>query len=160
MLERRWGEGRGVANTRVQTEVEDWLRTNWFPKQYGQRFHRERLKLRSGGVFDFDAVSDDGKIVASVSTSAGKTASGKYGVGKMMKIRSDIYFLLLVDAQRKVVVFTERDMLDQFKREVDGGRVPSEIEFAFAEIPVELRQRLEQSREKASKEVTPSPRTT
>jgi len=38
---------------------------------------------RSGGVFDFDAVSDDGKIVASISTSGSKTATGKYAVGKM-----------------------------------------------------------------------------
>ncbi len=148
-----------MADTRVQTEVEDWLRANWFPKEYGQRFRRERLKLRSGGVFDFDAVSDDGKIVASISTGGSKTASGKYAVGKMMKIRSDLYFLLLIEAERKVVVFTEQDMVDQFKQEVEGGRVPSEIEFAFAEIPDELRRRLEKAREKASKEVTPSPRT-
>jgi hypothetical protein len=107
-------------------------------------------------VFDFDAVSDDGKIVASISTSASKTVSGKYGAGKTMKIRSDLYFLLLVEAERKVVIFTEQDMMDHFKQEVEGGRVPSEIEFVFAEIPDDLRRRLEKAREKASKEVTPS----
>jgi len=68
-----------------------------------------------------------------------------------MKIRSDLYFLLLIDAEGKVGVFSERDMLDQFKREVEGGRVPSEIEFAFAEIPAELRRRLEKAREKEAR---------
>ncbi len=145
-----------MADTRVQTEVEDWLRANWFRTQYGQRFRRERLKLRSGGVFDFDAVSDDNTIVASISTSAGKTASGKAGVGKIMKIRSDLYFLLLIEAQRKIVVFTQQDMFDVFKQEVKAGRVPSEIEFAFARIPAELRTKLEEARAIASKEVTPT----
>ena len=47
-----------MADTRVQLEVEDWVRRNWMPEQYGIRFSRERLRLRSGGVFDFDAVSE------------------------------------------------------------------------------------------------------
>lgn len=52
-----------MADTRVQLDVEDWLRRNWMPTQYGTSFFRERLRLRSGGVFDFDAVSADHSIV-------------------------------------------------------------------------------------------------
>ena len=70
-----------MADTRVQLEVEDWVRENWMKEKYGQQFHRKRVKLVSGGVFDFDAVSEDKTIGACISTSGAnlywKTCSGK-----------------------------------------------------------------------------------
>jgi hypothetical protein len=39
-------------------------------------------------IFDFDAVSYDKSIAACISTSGGKTSSGKAAVGKLLKIRS------------------------------------------------------------------------
>jgi hypothetical protein len=51
------------------------------------------------------------------------TASNKVAVGKMPKIRSDMYFLLLAEAERRVVVLTEQSMYDQCLKEVAGGRV-------------------------------------
>jgi hypothetical protein len=102
-----------MADTRVQLEVEDWVRRNWMGPQYGTSFSRERLRLRSGGVFDFDAVSLDQSIVATISTSGSKTAGGKYAVGKMLKLRSDMLFLTMVNAKRRIMVLTERDMCDQ-----------------------------------------------
>ena len=93
-----------MAQTGVQLEVEDWVRREWLPREFGQKFSRERLKLTSGGVFDFDAVSADGKIVASISTSAAHTARGKLGVGKLAKIRADMLFLLMATfAQERTV---------------------------------------------------------
>ena len=56
----------------------------------GMRFSRERLLLRSGGVFDFDAVSEDHSVVATISTSGYRTSRGKHAVGKILKLRSDI----------------------------------------------------------------------
>ena len=43
-----------MADTRVQLEVQDWVRQEWMPTKYGMNFYRERLKIRSGGVFNFD----------------------------------------------------------------------------------------------------------
>lgn len=88
-----------MADTRVQLEVEDWVRREWMPRQFGQRFSRERVSLSPGGVFDFDAVGEDGRVVATISTSGAKTSGGKNAVGKMLKVRSDIYFLLLAKAE-------------------------------------------------------------
>ncbi len=51
-------------------------------------------------------------------------------------------FLILVDAERRVIVLTEKDMFDQCNKEVSGGRVPKEIEFVWAQIPAELDTRL------------------
>ena len=144
-----------MADTRVQLEVEDWVRANWMRETYGQKFARERVKLRSGGYFDFDAVSGDDTIVASISTSASITSGGKNGVGKMMKIRSDMLFLSMIEAKRRIIVLTEKDMFDKCILETNGGRVPPEIEFALAVIPDDLREKLKKARDLSSKEVSP-----
>ncbi len=77
-----------MADTRVQIEVEGWVRENWMRSQYGKEFHSGRLQLVAGGVFNFDAVSTDESIVASISTSGGKTRAGKLAVGKLMKLEA------------------------------------------------------------------------
>jgi hypothetical protein len=141
-----------MADTRIQIEVEDWVRRNWMPAHFGKKFFRERLKVRSGGVFDFDAVSEDCSIVGTISTSGSKTSGMKNAVGKILKLRSDMLFLTMVEAERRVIVLTEQDMFDQCKKESAGGRVPPEIEFVCAEIPDELRARLIAARLKASGE--------
>jgi hypothetical protein len=40
-------------------------------------------------------------------------------------------FLTMVEAKRRVVLLTEKDMFEQCLKEKAGGRVPPEIEFAF-----------------------------
>ena len=144
-----------MASTHVQLEVEDWVRREWLLDHYGVRFSRERVSLSPGGVFDFDAVSDDGEIVATISTSSSHTSSGKLGVGKMMKIRSDAFFLLLAGAATKALVFTEEDMFEQWMAERTKGRIPSSIELLWARIPKELNDKLVAARGIASKEVRP-----
>src|SRR5437762_504589 len=118
-----------MADTRIQLEVEDWVRRNWMADQFGTRFSRERVPLRSGGVFDFDAVSHDHSIVATISTSGSMTAGGNNASGKILKLRSDMLFLTMVKGERRVMVLTERDMCDRCEKEAAGGRVPPEIEF-------------------------------
>jgi hypothetical protein len=150
-----------MADTRVQTEVEDWVRDQWMPKEYAQRFRRQRVRLvnlSSGGVFDFDAVSDDSKIVACISTSGARTAGGNLAVGKLMKLRSDMLFLLMAEGDRKILLLTEQDMLEVCQKETIAGRLPTVIEIIHAQIPAELDARLRASRELASKEVRPTPR--
>src|SRR5712692_4266697 len=106
-----------MADTRCQIECEDWIRRKWMPEFFGQPFYRERMPLNSGGVFDFDAVSADKTIVASISTSGSRTARGKNATGKMMKLRSDMLYLLLSEAPKKVMVLCEEDMYQRCKLE-------------------------------------------
>lgn len=144
-----------MADTRVQVEVEDWVRDIWMREKYGVRFYRNRLPLTCGGVFDFDAVSEDHKIAACISTSGGKTARGKLAVGKLLKLRSDILFLLLAkEPKTRLIVLTEFDMFDQCLKEKKGGRVPPEIDFVVSELPTDLKGKLTAAREVASKEVS------
>ena len=142
-----------MADTSAQLKVEDWVRREWMQARYGHQFFRKRVPLTSGGVFDCDAVSADGDIVAVISTSGSKTATGGPGSGKMHKIRSDMYFLLLAKARRSLVLLTESDMYARWVKEVHTGRVPTCIEFVHVEIPEPLNAELQESRRKASREM-------
>ena len=144
-----------MADTSAQSMVEDWVRREWMRAQYGQPCSRKPVRLTSGGFFNFDAVGADHTIVAVISTSGYRTASGRSGSGKMHKIRSDIYFLLLTEVERKLVLLTEEDMYAQWEKEVEKGRVPNSVEFVRVEIPEALNRRLRDSRRTASDEVTP-----
>jgi len=145
-----------MADTRTQVEVEDWIRREWLPVQFSQQFFRERMPLSSGGVFDYDAVSSDRKIIVSISTSGSMTSGGKQGVGKLQKIRADMFFMLLTpNVERKIIVFTEKDMFEKCKNETVAGRAPKEIEFLYVQIPDALQLKLIESRKKAAREVKP-----
>lgn len=144
-----------MADTRVQRAVATWIRENWLPKREGQSFDRTRVKLKAGGEYLFDAVSEDGLTVVSVATSRGPTATGKHGSGKLNKLRSDVLFLLMAQAPKKLLCLTERDMFDVCQKEFAAGRLPKEVEILLATIPPDLDALLKAAREAASKEVLP-----
>lgn len=143
-----------MADSTTRREVEDWLRSDWFPERYGQGFERRRVRLSTGGEYQFSAVSEDEQIIAVVSTSAATTSSGNLGVGKLQKIRADMLFLMLLDRDaHRVIVLTEQSMYDQMMKEKDAGRVPQCIEFLLAGIPAELRRKLTAAQRSASAEI-------
>ena len=145
-----------LADTRIQLEAEDWVRREWLPEQYGQKFRRERLRLNSGGVFDFDAVSTDDSIVVSISTSSASTSGGKGGAGKLQKLRADMLFLNMAEAQKRIIALTERDMYELCEKEKRDGRVPLNIDFVYAKLPENLAIRLMEAKKFASSEVSPT----
>jgi len=144
-----------MADSRIQLEIEKWVRTYWLPEKYAQEFTPRSLTLSPGGKFDFDAVSSDGSIVGNISTSSALTARNKPGVAKMQKLRADMLFLLMVEAKTRLIILTERDMYDRCLREKEAGRIPQEIKFIHVEIPDDLKRRLTESKLIASQEVTP-----
>lgn len=144
-----------MANSHYQLEVEKHLRTYYLSEYFHQGFRVAKLPLSSGGIFEFDAVSDDGEIVVCISTSTGKTLRGKFAAGKVQKIRADMLFLLMAQARQRIILFTEADMYQIFLSERDKGRVPQEIEFLHAEIPAEIAEKLKAARQLASDEVSP-----
>lgn len=145
-----------MADTTCQRECAAWIRENWLPARFGQTFTEQSVHLTTGGQYKFDAVSADGRVVASISTSRAATSSGKHGVGKMMKLRSDMLFHVLADTEHKLMVFTEACMLDACVREQENGRTPADIEFIRAELPPELSEKLAHARDASSREVRPS----
>jgi hypothetical protein len=152
-----WSLSKGIsmADTRIQLMVENWVRQNWLPGKFIQSFSPKRIQLSAGGYFVFDAVSEDGSIVANISTSSGVTSGGKIPSGKVHKLRADMLFLLMVKADHRLIVLTEKGMYDLCIKERANGRVPLEIEFALAELPEMLRKSLREARAIASIEVSP-----
>jgi hypothetical protein len=144
-----------MADTRCQLECEDWVRQDWMPQRFGQKFHRDRVRLTSGGVFDFDAVSADGATIATISTSSAQTSGAKRGSGKLMKLRSDMLFLVLASPKRAIMIFTERDMFELCEKEKESGRAPRNIEFHHAPLPSDLAAKLLVAKRASSDEVSP-----
>ena len=142
-----------MSNTAVQREAEEWIRVEDLPSRYGQRFQKVCLQLRSGGTFEFDAVSADRQTVCVISTSQLATSGNPHGTGKVAKVYKDLFFLLLVDTPRRLAIFTEPCLAGFFQREKQRGRVPSEIDVVCIGIPDEMAGRLRISRETASTEV-------
>lgn len=144
-----------MADSSFQRQVEQWVRDHCLAERYSQRFSREKVRLSSGGEYSFDAVSADRQIVATISTSGSRTASGKMGAAKLHKIRADLYFLLLAPAARRVVVLTEADMMQLCEKERADGRIPQGVELLHAVLPRQLVDALKAARKIASRETTP-----
>lgn len=144
-----------MADTTTQREIEDWIRREWLSGKFHQRFSKDTVRLTSGGMFEFDAVSVDESIVACISTSGLTTSGGKPGAGKKYKIRSDLFFLLLTqNSKQRLMVFTEQDMYEFWLKEQENGRVPRSIQFLIAAIPMELREELSRAKAKSAEEVS------
>jgi hypothetical protein len=143
-----------MADTRVQRSIERWVRDTWLRRKYRQPFSAGSVRLASGGTFGFDAVSDDRRIVACISTSSARTASDKQGAGKIHKIRSDMLFLLLARAKRRLALFTERDMATFWRREQMNGRLPRQIEVMLVPLRGVMRMVLRKAQRRSSREVS------
>lgn len=147
-----------MADSSIQVKVEEWVRDQWMPMQFGAHFARQPVSLVTGGEINIDAVGQGGKFLATISTSSYKTSSGKQGSGKLHKFRSDVLFLHLADAQKKVMLFTEADMFEKCQKEYREGRVPKDIAIMYVELPIELAEELREARGKAASEGDYSPR--
>ena len=146
-----------MADSVSHREAEIWIREHGLPAKMGGRFSKKRLELRSGGRFEFDAVSDDNNLVISIATNGGVTSGGKKATPKLHKIRSDALFLLLVETERRMIVLSGRLMFDLVQKEVDAGRFPFEVETLLIELPIEIEQSLISARKTAAEEVTRFP---
>lgn len=74
-------------------------------------------------------------------------------MGKLMKLRSDMLFLVLAAPEKALVVLTEQDMHQLCLKEKAGGRVPQNIEFVHAPLPDDLALKLLAARKVSSDEM-------
>jgi hypothetical protein len=147
-----------MADTSIQHEAEYWVVTQGLPALFpGLTFAGRRMKLAWGGVFAFDAVSQDESIVVAISTSAARTASGKLATAKFQKLKTDALYLLHLEAPvRHLMVFTEQSMHEYFKVATAAGRFPPGIELLHIPLPADLQARVLAAREVASRETSPT----
>lgn len=144
-----------MANTKAQVMAEHWVVEEYLPKQFNQRFEGKLIPLLWGGKFRYDAVSEDGTIIANISTSGAKTANGKQSIGKYHKIKSDTLYLIHANgATKRLLIFTEEDMQKHFIREKESGRFPPGVDLLYVPLPDTLKNQVKIARFLASQEVT------
>ena len=146
-----------MANTLNLRKIDDWINDEQLPKLWpGKKFKSCQVKLKWGGLFKFNAVSDDGKVVICISTSSSKTAKGKSATSKYQKIMTDALFLLNVEGEVEIaMVFTEKDMKLHFDKAVSQGRFPPNIKLLFIELGHDLQTIVVETRKAASIETSP-----
>jgi hypothetical protein len=121
-------QNQAVADTAfLRFEVEPWIREQ-LAQRYGQSFNSQILALVSGGRHEFDAVSDDGRVVAAIKTSSGLTAGGRRPAGKINACLADLYYLSLIDAAVRLLILTNPDFFEIFTRSTDGALAPLLVE--------------------------------
>jgi len=137
-------------NSKIQTEVEQWIRDVYLPKEYTQKFRVKSLPLQSRGEAKFSAVSEDGEVVASICTSAAYISSGKVDADALLKVKSDALKILWLESipAKKFMLFTDPDMIRVLKEEKKKGHFPKELELIRVKLPASLEARLTDSRKK------------
>ena len=145
-----------MANTIAADDVAIWIRKEWMPKQIGGSFKCGDIRLLTGGLHRFSAVSQNQSIIACISTNRTRLPSGKSATDRLYKVRSDLYYLLLTgENNRKLYLCTEQDMKDWGDAEKRKGLIPGNVEFHLVSLPTSLRVNLEASRRATSHELVP-----
>ena len=143
-----------MANTRyLTTVVEQHVRVA-LAAQYGIPFSKRMLPLVSGGQHEFDAVAEDGSLVAAIKSASGRTAGGKNPSGKIKDCIAELYFLSLVDAPRRVLFLTTPSFHDVFLRAMRGKVAPG-VEVEHLPLPPDVQAEVDAVQRTASAEVFP-----
>jgi hypothetical protein len=127
-----------MADSMIATkDVENWIRSEFLPKKYHQAFAKRKLGVQSGGEFECDAVSEDGKIVCFISTSPVKTADGQFDTGALANVREKALWTISLNEKPETIVFacTDKSMLELVKKEKENGRFPKQIKTLLVKLP-------------------------
>ena len=142
-----------MANTNlIKSKIHPYVRS-WLKDQYGVEFGKNALPLRHcEGKHEFDAVSSNGNIVAEIKTASGWTSGGKHPSGKRASAFEQLYFLSLVEADKKLLVITDAEFLEIMKART-AGIVPADIELVKCPLPPNLAAIVRSITNEASKEI-------
>jgi len=143
-----------MANTSYyKTHVEPFVRGE-LQRLHARHFSSEVIRLPTGGTHEFDAVADDRSIIASIKSLSGKTASGKMPAGKYASCLAELYFLMLTDAPRRMLVLTTPSLHTMFAKYMQG-RLHPDLEIELIVVPPEIQAEIDRIRDIASGEVSP-----
>lgn len=142
-----------MANTSYyKTHVEPFVREE-LERRHGLVFTSRTLTLTTGGTHEFDAVSSDGSVVASIKSLSGKTSGGKRPAAKYSTCLAELYFLSLVKAPRRVLVLTTPDWYAMFMRYMEN-RLDPRLKIELIRLPDDIQAEVDRVRALASGEVS------
>lgn len=141
-----------MANTSyLRYSVEPWVRGQ-LAARYGRTFEARSLTLNSGGAHEFDAVSDDETVIASIKANSGLTSGANHPTGKVATCVNEIYYLTLVAAPARLLVLTNPEFFEIFQR-VMAGKIASGIDVMLVPLPLEMQDIVDGVTRKASDEM-------
>lgn len=132
-------------------EVEDAVREA-LGRELGVELTKKTLPLKSGGKFSFDAVSPDGRIVVSIKASRGTTRGGKPATGAIKAAIADLYYLSLVDADRRILAVTESGFYERLSHDL-RQRIAPGLELKHVPLPPGIHQEAQATLDQASREM-------
>jgi hypothetical protein len=145
-----------MANTtflkeKVEPHVREWLAEK-FGKPFGSKFLPLVRVEGTAKTHEFDAVSEDKKIVCGIKTASWKTGGGRRGAGKIQGAYAEIYFLDHVDAQEKYLVLTDPEFFENLTRN-SQGRLPADIRLLYCKLSEELKKEVDEIRVASRREL-------
>jgi hypothetical protein len=145
-----------MANTAaIRKQIHPYIR-EFLQNRFGQKFTPQQLELinvqADPRTYLFD-VSEDGTIACAFKSTSWATPTSPKGSGKVESLWKEIYFLSLCPAKRKLLVLTNGQTYEKFSEE-SSGKLVRGIELLYCQLPPELHQLLEKTKEEASKELT------
>jgi hypothetical protein len=130
-----------MANTRyLTTAVEDEVRHS-LSERHQSSFHRRTMRLQTGGEHEFGAVSDNGRIIASIKTASPSGPGGRDPAAKVVNCFAELYFLSLVRARRRLLVLTSVEFCELF-RTLAQGKVAAGIEIVHVPLSAGVQARV------------------
>lgn len=147
-----------VADTNfIKTEVEPFVREQ-LSQAYNRVFKAEatKLKLTTNGEHEFDAVSQDGAVVASIKSHSGKTKSGRIASGGVLACIAELYYLSLLEAEQRILVLTDEAMYSHLTKSiVEKQRLAPGVRIEFIRLSEQLQERMASFKPLAQAEVSP-----
>lgn len=141
-----------MADTSNLEEAFEWTREE-LRRRFGVAFSKRKAPLAQGTLHTFNAVAEDGSVVATISHSSGLTSGGKKPVGKIHSAISYLYFLSQARAKRRVLVLTDPVLCELVKKEVEGALAEG-IEILQVNLPKDLVARVRNVTDQASDEMS------
>lgn len=147
-----------AKTTELRTKIEPFIRKGLGEIYPGHTFTEKTLPLRrkkdgTYAVHNFDAVSEDNSIVASIKCHSWLTSGGKRPAGKIGEIYESLYFLGLVKANTKLLILTDREAYDGFLK-VSDGKIAKDIEIRLCLLPPQLQLLVTNVHREASQEMS------
>ncbi|HOI38246.1 MAG TPA: hypothetical protein PLF11_12785 [Bacillota bacterium] len=121
-------------------------------EEYGVKFSSKILTLVTGGTHEFDAVSEDGTVVAAIKAAGGKTSGGRFPSGSVKSATAEVYYLSLVSAPLRLLVLTSPEFYGIMSRRLEGRLAPG-ISLKLIELPPDIQSEVDRIRSIASREV-------
>lgn len=142
----------------LKSKVEEFVRESLEVDYPGHRFMEKALPLRKKrdgtyALHKFDAVSEDNSIIASVKSHSWLTSGGNIPSGKIGQIYQSLYFLSLMEAKVKLLIFTNEEAHKGFLTSSDG-KIAEDIEIKYCPLPRKLESLVNEVCKKASKEMS------